>query len=123
MADTTQRRDVSAPPESNEAGDLEEAIGQELVGQRIVRGFTTPPGDLHHRPDWGAGLQRYSNEPPTLTNQQQLLKDAERFLENCRYVDDYQVYVSEHEGSEGTHLVEVTVDSNGEQLELPEVII
>jgi phage baseplate assembly protein W len=128
---TLKRRDVSAPPgerRSGESGgetlyDLEETTGDELVAQRIVRGFTTAPGDLHHRPEWGAGLQRYSNEPPTLTNQQQLLKDAERFLETLEFVDDYQVIVSEYEGDEGTHLVESKVQSRGERLELPEVII
>lgn len=124
------RIDISEPFTVVESGDdsngntlydLEGATGQELVAQRIVRGLLTEPGELVHRPEWGAGLRSYQNEPTTTTRRQQLTHDADRFLGALSFIEDHRVEVSI--GDNGAFRLDVTARSDGEKLQIPPITI
>lgn len=120
MAD---RVDIAEPFEvaSTSGGwDLAEATGNDLVAQRIVRGLLTEPGELVHRPEWGAGLRSYQNEPTTATTRQQLVHDADRFIGGLSFVEDHRVEVSvDGDAFE----IDVLARVDGEGLQLPTITI
>jgi len=124
-----QRTDIAEPVQTVRSGtddngtalyDLQAVTGDELVAQRVVRGLLTAPGDIVHRPDWGAGLLAYQNDTPTPGTQQRLLRDASRFLDGLAFVDDYSVTVQRDGDS---LLLNLALQVDGEQLEIPQVTI
>lgn len=119
------RADLLEPLEDVETSpgkfDLKPAMANELAAQRILRGYFTVPGTLHHRPGWGAGLQRYEGEPATVSNRQQIVNRARRFLGSLPFVEDASVSVSIDDA--GGFRVFTRVRINGAELVLPEVTI
>lgn len=126
---TIQRTDIAEPMQAVRSGTADDGAalyglkgvtGDELVAQRVVRGLLCEPGDIVHRPDWGAGLQAYANEPPTLSTQQRLLKQASRFLDGLAFVEDYSLTVQKDGDA---LLLNLAVQVDGEQLDIPQVTI
>lgn len=126
---TTDRVDAFEPLEETSGGDLRAVTGLELVSQRILRGLFTQrqrqdvaddeTAEILHRPNWGAGLKRYQNEPPVPANLQAVAADVTNFLDSLPFVDDHSVNVSRNRASE--YLVKIKVDVDGRELTLPEV--
>jgi len=122
---TILRADIFEPLEEVETStghfDFKAATGNELAAQRILRGYFTVPGTLHHRPGWGGGLQRYQGEPATVANRQQIVNRAQRFLGSLPFVEEASVSVSA--GPMGEFQLFTRVRINGAELVLPEVTI
>jgi len=122
---TIDRTDIHEPLEADResAGtyDLQAVTGDELVRQRVRRGLLTSPGELVHRPEWGAGLIEYQNETATLSRRQELVQQADRFIKSLAFVDDHQVAVTESD--DGAFLIRVTVEVDGRELSLPDITV
>jgi len=80
---------VDGSPEN----DLAPTSGVDLVIQKIIRGLLTRPGEIHHRPRWGAGLRDYQNKPPTDDILQEIANRVAGFLDTMEAVDEYKASV------------------------------
>ena len=58
-------------------GDLETISGLDNYKAAMLRRWTTPPGALAHRPNYGAGLRDYQNAPAKLDTKRQMAKRIE----------------------------------------------
>jgi hypothetical protein len=107
-------------PFSEVGGALETVQGDELASQRILFGYSITPGDIVHRPEWGAELEEYANAKPTPDNLQRLENQAGRFLDSLPFLEGYSLDVSADGESA---VIQTTARTEEGELLLPEVVI
>ena len=113
------RVETAKPFGETDAGDLEPATGAERLRQRILRGLFTEPGELKHRPGWGAGLKSYQNKPSTRSNLQAVANDIARFLKPLEAVEAFRVEVDDD--GDGSIAFSVAVEHDSGTFEVGEV--
>lgn len=130
MASKVDRSDVSEPyaevktgvdSQGSDLWDLEDVTGDDLVGQRVHRVAFTNPGELRHRPEFGAGLKSHQSEPQTPSREQAILRDFDRSLATLPFVDDWSVTI--RRDASGVSHIEPSVRSDGRDLQVPEVTL
>lgn len=115
------RIDVLLPFTEDGSGGLQTVTGNELASQRIVYGYTISPGDIIHRPDWGAGLEDFSNRKPTDDNLNRLKNQADRFLTTLPFLEAHAVNVVAVDGDSATIETEARTDEG--ELLVPDVTV
>lgn len=115
-----QRQDVYTPMEATDGGDLRAASGAEKVRQRVLRGLFTSPGELKHRPGWGAGLREYQNAVATPQNIQEVANRITAFLDPLEAVVDYDVAVT---ADDGEIVYTIAAETRDGEFEIPEATL
>ena len=115
----TDKIDVKIPFEES-GGSLSTVTGNQLASQRIMIGYSTTPGDIVHRPDWGANLEDYANSKPTPVVIQRLKNQARRFLATLPFLEEYEVAVTP---SPDGATIETKARTDEGELLIPEVTI
>ena len=98
--------------------DLASVEGTPLLAQRVLRFLFTTPGEILHRPGWGAGLQKYANKPPLPSVMARMRNDFRTALGQLPYVEGYAFDIA-HTGA--LYVINIRVRINGEIYKLPEV--
>lgn len=114
-------RDIAHPCERTASGDIATMAGVLNLRRAIGRRLMAMPGSVVHRPEYGAGLPEFLNQPGTPAKQQQLVNRARQHVLKERRVDEVlQVAVASWEDSK----IEITVkvQALGSVLEWPFVI-
>lgn len=111
-------KDVKLPFENDGSGGLVTVEGNELVSQRILYGYGTAPGDIVHRPGWGADLESYSNATPTEDTMNRIRNQAGRFLTTIVFLEGFELeVVAEGESS----VIQTRARTDEGEFEIPEV--
>jgi len=115
----TNKLDVKLPF-SEVNGTLEAVEGNPLASQRILVGYSTTPGDIVHRPNWGADLENYLGTKATNDAISRLKNQAGRFLGSLPFLEDFSVEVEANGNS-----LEIQTKARTEEGELllPSVVI
>lgn len=107
-------------PFSEVGGALQTVEGNSLASQRILVGYGTTPGDIVHRPTWGANLENYLNSKATPDAISRLENQAVRFLRSLPFLEEYSVEVEANGNSLELHTKARTEEGD---LLLPSVVI
>lgn len=118
-----ERIEVYEPPTIETQGglsDLKSASRELLYSQRILRLAFTRPGDIHHRPNLGAGLQDFVGK---IAHPETLRKIKFRFevlLDALPFVLSYSFKVSTGDTS-NARIIDIRVKSDVGDLTIPEI--
>jgi len=74
---TDIRFDSDFVKEDDPEGDITTISGLDNYKAAMLRRWTTTPGSLAHRPEYGAGLKDYQNAPNTLATRQKITQRIE----------------------------------------------
>jgi hypothetical protein len=102
------------------AGGLALVEGNALASQRIVFGYGITPGDIVHRPEWGANLEDFANAKATDDNLTRLGNQARRFLGTLPFLEEFAVEIEPVGNSAEIQTKARTIDGD---LLVPDVVI
>jgi phage baseplate assembly protein W len=113
MADI-YKRDVAYAHESV-SGDLPTLNGVENLKSALIRRWITEPGTFVYRPDYGAGLLRFQNEPMTIDNRRRMARAIEEQTKLERRVESIQsITITSSDNTPGRTVITVVVKAIGQ---------
>ena len=112
-------REPQVPMAEEDTGDgtydLTVVTGNDRLMLLILRGLFTQPGELRHRPDYGAGLQDFVGRPLTPSNRDKITNRTRLFLGQIEEVSAHVMKLY-RDSSTGVTLFDLTVRTRDDRV-------